>query len=135
MLLLGDPAYPLLPHVMKEYATCTDNGQFVFNQMLRDARNAIECAYGRLKTRWQILTLPIKFKLQDVPLIILACFVLHNWCEQHKVGIDDAIVQQQLQQDRAMQPSTALYKRYTYTSFEGRAIRNILKDYFAELAT
>ena len=132
MLLLGDPAYPLLPHVMKEFATCNTNSQVIFNQMLRDARNAIECAYGRLKARWQILRMPINFKLQDVPLIIFTCFVLHNWCEQHKVAVDDAVVQQQVQQDRAMQPSTAINKRYTYTSAEGRATRDILKDYFAE---
>ena len=47
LLLLRDPAYLLLPHAMKEFATCTTDAQVIFNQMLRDARNAIECAYGR----------------------------------------------------------------------------------------
>ena len=131
LLLLGDPAYPLLPHVIKEFATC-NNSQVLFNQMLRDARNAIECAYGRLKARWQILTKPINFNLQDVPLIIFTCFVLHNWCEQHKVGVDDCMVQQQVLLDREMQPSTVIDRRYTYTSREGRAVRDILKDYFVE---
>lgn len=134
LLLLGDPAYPLLPYIMKEYATCTTDAEVLFNQMLRDARNAIECAYGRLKERWQILTMPINFKLQDVQSIILACFVLHNWCERHSVGIDDAAVLQQIQQDSLMQPSRAVERRYTYTSSEGRNIRNIIKDYFSELA-
>ena len=73
LLLFGDPAYPLLPHVMKEYATCATDAQVLFNQMLRDARNAIECAYGRLKARWQILSVPLNFKLQEVPVIVIAC--------------------------------------------------------------
>lgn len=41
LLLLGDPAYPLLPYSMKEYATCTTDAEVLFNQMLWDARNAI----------------------------------------------------------------------------------------------
>ena len=125
LLLPCDPAYPLLPYIIKEDATCTTDAEVLFNQMIHDARNAIECAYRRLKERWQILTMPINFKLQDVPSIILACFVFYNCCEQHNVGIDDAAVHQQIQQDSLIQPSRAVERRYTYTSLGGTNIRNI----------
>ena len=80
--------------------------QVIFNQMLRDARNAIKCAYGRLKARWPILSVPLNFKLQEIPVIVITCFVLHNWCEEHNVRIDAAAaaVIDQIQRDREMQP-------------------------------
>lgn len=132
LLLLREIAYLLSPHVIKEFATCTTDAQLIFNQMLRGARNAIECAYGRLKARWTILSVPLNFKLQEVSVIIITCFVLHNWCEEHDVGIDDAAVIDQIQRDQEMQPSRTIDRRYTFTFSEGRKIRDIIKDYFSE---
>lgn len=99
--------------------------------MLRDARNSIECAYGRLKARWQILTKPIRFKLEDVPLIILSCFVLHNWREEHKVIIDENIVQEQIHQNRLVQ-SAFFDRQFNYSVSEGKKVRDIIKDFFSE---
>ena len=72
--------YPLLPYVMKEYAVCQSNNEFMFSTMLRSARNQIECAFGRLKARWRILR-----RFEDIPDIVLACFVLHNFCEERNI--------------------------------------------------
>ena len=93
--LIGDPAYPLTPHCMKEYETCNTNAQVVFNNMLRSARNPIECAFGRLKARWGFLTRKIDLKLELVPAAIYACFVLHNICEQQMYYLDPQLVQNQ----------------------------------------
>ena len=41
------------------YMPFYSNEEVLFSQMLRSARNQIECAFGRLKTRWQILQRPL----------------------------------------------------------------------------
>ena len=68
---------------MKEYKSCKTNIQAIFNTLLREARNPIECAFDRLKACWSILTRKVDLRLDNIPIIVLACFVLHNYCEIH----------------------------------------------------
>ena len=68
----------------------------LFNQVLRSGRNQIECAFGRLKARWQILNRAMNVKLEDVPTLVHACFVLHNFCELKGSAINRERVEHQM---------------------------------------
>ena len=85
IVLLGDPAYPLLDWVMKAFP---NNGhltqqQRTFNYRLSRARVVVEHAYGRLKGRWRSLLKKLDIDVIDVPELVAACCVLHNICEVH----------------------------------------------------
>ena len=98
--LIGDPAYPLTPNCMKEFQTCKTNAEVIFNNILRSARNPIECAFGRLKARWSILTTKMDLQLQIIPKVVHACFVLHNFSGLHANTIDKETVNSQMQRKR-----------------------------------
>ena len=71
----------------------------IFNNMLRSARNQIECAFGRLKSRWRILSKTMDLDTEHVPSVVYACFVLHNFCESRGVHINPEAVTSQMAQE------------------------------------
>ena len=90
----------------------------------------IECAFGRLKARFGCLNRNMDINLKDLPNVIYACFVLHNFCEMHKELIHQNDVSNALKNDAQFQPQ--IRGNYTINNNEGngKAIRNIFVKYF-----
>ena len=88
----------------------------------------IECAFGHLKARFGCLNRDMDVNLKDLPYVIYARFVLHNFCEIHKELIHQNDVSNASKSDAQFQQQT----RGNYTinnNEENRKVRNIFVKY------
>lgn len=53
--IIADTAYHLTPFCIKELDRCSSNNEAAFNNLLCIARNPVEYAFEKLKSRWSIL--------------------------------------------------------------------------------
>lgn len=73
-LLLEDPAYPLLPWVLKDYPGAgLDQKQSNFNLRQNRARVKVEQAFGMLKKIFRILGAQSEIDVDFMPLVVVAC--------------------------------------------------------------
>ena len=89
----GDSAFPGCPCLLKPFADCgtLTDAQLWFNHVQSVQRQPIERAFGRLKGRWRTLKQCAAYDIDFVPDVIVACCVLHNFCEDHAAGWDPAL--------------------------------------------
>ncbi|CAM4735472.1 unnamed protein product [Leuciscus chuanchicus] len=94
LLLAGDPAYPLLPWVMKGFSGPNlTEAQTLFNEQLSTIRIKVEHTFGHLKTRWRVLAKTCDIDHDFMPTVVAACCILHNICEGEKQRLPPAALQ------------------------------------------
>jgi hypothetical protein len=87
--IVGNSGYPLLDWVLVPYThpnlTWPQNA---FNEKIGEIQRVAKDAFARLKGRWCCLQKRTEVKLQDLPVVLGACCVLHNICELRNEGMD-----------------------------------------------
>lgn len=87
--IVGSSGYPLMDWILVPYAqqhlTWT---QHAFNEKIGEVQRVAKEAFARLKGRWCCLQKRTEVKLQDLPVVLGACCVLHNICEMRGEAID-----------------------------------------------
>ncbi|KAL3625321.1 hypothetical protein CASFOL_030775 [Castilleja foliolosa] len=86
--IVGNSSHPLTDWVLVPYThqnlTWT---QHAYNEKVEEAQGVAKEAFMRLKARWSCLRKRTEMKLQDLPVVIGACCVLHNICEMRNEGL------------------------------------------------
>ncbi|KAL0337258.1 UNVERIFIED_CONTAM: protein ALP1-like [Sesamum calycinum] len=80
--VVGNSGYSLMDWVLVPYThqnlTWT---QHAFNGKVEEVQSVAKESFIRLKARWSCLQKRTEMKLQDLPVVLGACCVLHNICE------------------------------------------------------
>lgn len=87
--IVGSSGYPLMDWVLVPYTqqqlTWT---QHAFNEKIGEVQRVAKEAFVRLKRRWSCLQKRTEVKLQDLPVVLGACCVLHNICQMRNEEMD-----------------------------------------------
>ena len=125
--LIGDPAYPLTPFCMKEYQSCKTNSEVLFNISSQPNRMCI----WPLKSTLVYSNQENGFEIGNIPIVVMACFVLHNFCKWHNDTIDQEAARAQMEWNCSEDNTHKNIPDpiYSCTTGEGELVRQTLTGY------
>ena len=104
----------------------------IFGWRLCSARMVIECAFGRLKAR--LGALRREMDINDLPNVINACFILHNYCEMNGDYISSDAIEKAISYERQFQPVAQNTRNQGLSaisvSARSKQIRKVFVEYF-----
>ena len=126
LLVLGDPAYPLLLWLVKSYIETPNStdAECNLNYQLSRARMVVESAIGRLKGQWRCILKRIDLHVSNIPHLVAACVTLHNICE---ISGDHCLPEWIVDDNAPWQANLTATANPNPT--EGSVIRDAIRDY------
>ena len=123
-VILADPAYPLLPWLLKGYPLkgVLTRKQRVFNYRISRARMTVENTFGKWKGRFIRFSKRVDMNVKNLVILVLASCILHNICE---VQNNNFLPQWEENVDQELVVPTS-----DVIEDDGEDIREILADYF-----
>lgn len=114
--VVGNKGHPLMDWVLVPYThhnlTWT---QHAFNEKIGEIQSVAKDAFTRLKRRWSCLQKRTEVKLQDLPVVLGACCVLHNICtmrnDQLDADLDFLLFDDEMVPDNGLRSATAIQAR------------------------
>ncbi|XP_071576487.1 uncharacterized protein [Temnothorax nylanderi] len=132
-MIMGDPAYPLLPWLLKGYTKCRrlTPEEESFNVYLSTGRVDIEIAFGRLKARWRRILKRIDVHYSFAPQVVTACCVLHNIVESHKQEFRHTWMRD-IDESDVLFPQPEGTRSREYDDLDASNIRNVLMNHLSQ---
>ncbi len=89
----GDNAYVCTEHLLTPFcgSNCTIPENDGYNFYLSQLPIRVEMAFGLLKTKWQILHTALELPLAESPMIFQVCCLLHNFCINERLQLDNEV--------------------------------------------
>jgi len=133
MVILDDEACPLKMYLMKRFVRKDlSREECVFNYRLLQARRCVECAFGILIAKWQLLNKAVELNVSKAEGTVRCICLLHNII----IGLegtthDHSVLQETSQIRGSCQAKTNVSSRLFSQSSKGAIdVRNAFKAYF-----
>lgn len=129
-MIVGDGGYAIATYMMTPYRTPTTQIEKLYNNIHAKTRNPVERQYGVIKRRFPCLAFGLKCKMDTILMIIVACFVLHNFCIDQKIEdppVNDEIISA-IEDAEISNATTANDEQTSRNVSNGRTQRNIIAN-------